>query len=46
MHDGDGILKWVLKVFLREWVCDMSGPYVVLFDYGLFQEGVKLRDSV
>ena len=35
LHDGDGFLKLVLKVFTREWVCDLSGPGVVLINYGL-----------
>ena len=35
LHDGDGVLEWVLKVFPHERVCDLFGPDVVLFDYGL-----------
>ena len=35
VHDSDGILEWVLKVFPRVRVSDLTGPYVVLFDYGL-----------
>ena len=46
LHDGDGVLKWVMKVFPRERVCDLAGPYVVLFDYGLGNEGVELCDCV
>ena len=36
----------MLELFSREWVCDLSRPGVVLFDYGLCQEGVELRDCI
>ena len=46
LHNGDGVLKWVLKLIPLERVCDLSGPYVDLFDYGLCKEGVELCDRV
>ena len=41
-----GVLEWVLKVFPRERVCDLSGSDVVLFEYGLRKEGVELYECV
>ena len=43
LHNGDVILQRVLEAFLRQRVCDLPSPDIVLVYYGLRQQRVVLR---